>query len=109
MSADESTKRDYRDTVFLPKTDFPMRAGLPQREPEFLKRWEVEDLYGQLRADSKGREKFVLHDGPPYANGNIHIGHAMNKTLKDVIVKSQQMQGKDAPYVPGWDLSLIHI
>ncbi len=103
MSADESTKRDYRDTVFLPKTDFPMRAGLPQREPEFLKRWEVEDLYGQLRADSKGREKFVLHDGPPYANGNIHIGHAMNKTLKDVIVKSQQMQGKDAPYVPGWD------
>eukprot|EP00657_Telonema_sp_P-1_P006314 TRINITY_DN2465_c0_g1_i3.p3 TRINITY_DN2465_c0_g1~~TRINITY_DN2465_c0_g1_i3.p3 ORF type:complete len:123 (+),score=39.03 TRINITY_DN2465_c0_g1_i3:214-582(+) len=80
-----------------------MRAGLPQREPEFLKRWEVEDLYGQLRADSKGREKFVLHDGPPYANGNIHIGHAMNKTLKDVIVKSQQMQGKDAPYVPGWD------
>ncbi|WP_308911421.1 isoleucine--tRNA ligase [Pseudokordiimonas caeni] len=101
MSAD--TKRDYKDTVFLPTTDFPMRAGLPQREPEFLAKWTAEDIYGQLRADAKGKTKFVLHDGPPYANGNIHIGHAMNKILKDVIVKSQQMQGKDAPYVPGWD------
>ncbi len=103
MSADNSEKRDYRDTVFLPKTDFPMRAGLPQREPEFLKRWEKDAIYKTLREDAKGRHKFVLHDGPPYANGNIHIGHAMNKILKDVIVKSQQMQGKDAPYVPGWD------
>ncbi len=103
MSADNSEKRDYRDTVFLPKTDFPMRAGLPQREPEFLKRWEKDAIYKTLRNDAKGRDKFVLHDGPPYANGNIHIGHAMNKILKDVIVKSQQMQGKDAPYVPGWD------
>lgn len=103
MSADNQDKRDYRDTVFLPKTDFPMRAGLPQREPNFLKQWQKQDLYKTLRRDSAGREKFVLHDGPPYANGNIHIGHAMNKVLKDVIVKSQQMQGKDAPYVPGWD------
>lgn len=102
MSADEN-KRDYRDTVFLPKTDFPMRAGLPQREPEFLAKWVKEDIYGTLRKDSASKEKFVLHDGPPYANGNIHIGHAMNKILKDVIVKSQQMQGKNAPYVPGWD------
>ncbi|MCJ9428464.1 isoleucine--tRNA ligase [Kordiimonas marina] len=103
MSADESTKRDYRDTVFLPTTEFPMRAGLPQREPEFLARWYKDNLYGRLRAEAAGREKFVLHDGPPYANGDIHFGHAMQKTLKDVIVKSQQMQGKDAPYVPGWD------
>ncbi|MBL4837172.1 MAG: isoleucine--tRNA ligase [Kordiimonadaceae bacterium] len=102
MSADEN-KRDYRDTVFLPKTDFPMRAGLPKREPEFLAKWAKEDIYQTLRTESVGKEKFVLHDGPPYANGNIHIGHAMNKILKDVIVKSQQMQGKDAPYVPGWD------
>lgn len=102
MSEDQE-KRDYRDTVFLPKTDFPMRAGLPKREPEFLKKWVKDDIYQTLRKDGEGREKFVLHDGPPYANGNIHIGHAMNKVLKDVIVKSQQMQGKDAPYVPGWD------
>jgi len=102
MSADD-TKRDYRDTVFLPKTDFPMRAGLPKREPEFLKKWVEDDIYHTLRKDSEGREKFILHDGPPYANGDIHFGHAMQKTLKDVIVKSQQMQGKDAPFVPGWD------
>jgi isoleucyl-tRNA synthetase len=102
MSADQD-KRDYRDTVFLPKTDFPMRAGLPKREPEFLAKWVEDDIYQTLRKDGEGREKFVLHDGPPYANGNIHIGHSMNKILKDVIVKSQQMQGKDAPYVPGWD------
>ncbi|GHF17067.1 isoleucine--tRNA ligase [Kordiimonas sediminis] len=103
MSTDEQTKRDYRDTVFLPKTDFPMRAGLPAREPDFLKKWEADNIYAQLRTESKGRPKFILHDGPPYANGDIHIGHAMNKILKDVIVRSQQMQGKDAPYVPGWD------
>ncbi|UTW54854.1 isoleucine--tRNA ligase [Kordiimonas sp. SCSIO 12610] len=107
MAADKNTPenegRDYRDTVFLPKTDFPMRAGLPKREPEFLKRWEEENIYKQLREDAKDREKFILHDGPPYANGDIHIGHAMNKVLKDVIVKSQQMMGKNSPYVPGWD------
>ncbi|NQW05617.1 MAG: class I tRNA ligase family protein, partial [Acidobacteria bacterium] len=75
---------DYKSTLFLPETEFPMRAGLPQREPEMLARWEANDLYGQLRADAKGREKFILHDGPPYANGHLHIGHALNKILKDV-------------------------
>lgn len=103
MSADNQDKRDYRDTVFLPQTDFPMRAGLPKREPEFLAKWKEEDIYRTLRSDSAGKEKFVLHDGPPYANGDIHFGHAMQKTLKDIIVKSQQMQGKDAPFIPGWD------
>jgi isoleucyl-tRNA synthetase len=93
----------YRDTVFLPTTDFPMRAGLPQKEPEILKRWADMNLFKQLREQSKGREKFVLHDGPPYANGNIHIGHALNKTLKDLVVRSAQMSGYDANYVPGWD------
>ncbi|MBI1204467.1 MAG: isoleucine--tRNA ligase [Rhodopseudomonas sp.] len=97
------SERDYSETLFLPQTDFPMRAGLPQKEPEILKRWEETDLYGQLRAASKGREKFVLHDGPPYANGNIHIGHALNKILKDVVTRSQQMLGYDSNYVPGWD------
>ena len=96
-------KRDYSETLFLPQTDFPMRAGLPQREPEILKRWEAGDLYKQLRAAAKGREKFILHDGPPYANGNIHIGHALNKILKDVVTRSQQMLGYDSNYVPGWD------
>ncbi len=96
-------KRDYSETLFLPQTDFPMRAGLPQREPEILKRWEEGDLYKQLRAAAKGREKFILHDGPPYANGNIHIGHALNKILKDVVTRSQQMLGYDCNYVPGWD------
>ncbi|MDA0218662.1 MAG: isoleucine--tRNA ligase [Proteobacteria bacterium] len=94
---------DYKSTLFLPETDFPMRAGLPQREPELLARWEAMDLYAVLREDSKGREKFILHDGPPYANGHLHIGHALNKILKDVINRSQQMLGKDANYVPGWD------
>ena len=93
----------YRDTVFLPTTDFPMRAGLPQKEPEILKRWADMDLFKLLREQSKGREKFILHDGPPYANGNIHIGHALNKTLKDLVVRSAQMSGFDANYVPGWD------
>jgi isoleucyl-tRNA synthetase len=104
MSKPESeTKRDYSETLFLPQTDFPMRAGLPQKEPEVLKRWEQGDLYKQLRAAAKGREKFILHDGPPYANGNIHIGHALNKILKDVVTRSQQMLGYDSNYVPGWD------
>jgi isoleucyl-tRNA synthetase len=94
---------DYRPTVFLPKTDFPMRAGLAQREPETLARWQEMDLFARLRADSKGREKFILHDGPPYANGHLHIGHALNKILKDLINRAQQMLGKDAHYVPGWD------
>jgi isoleucyl-tRNA synthetase len=94
---------DYRSTVFLPKTDFPMRGGLPDNEPKLLKRWDELDLYKRLRAESKGRELFILHDGPPYANGHLHIGHALNKILKDVINRSQQMLGKDANYVPGWD------
>jgi len=94
---------DYSKTLFLPKTDFPMRAGLPQKEPEIIARWAREDLYGALRASGRGRPKFVLHDGPPYANGNIHIGHALNKILKDMVVRSQQMAGKDSNYVPGWD------
>jgi isoleucyl-tRNA synthetase len=96
-------ERDYSETLFLPQTDFPMRAGLPQKEPEILARWEKTGLYDQLRAASKGREKFILHDGPPYANGNIHIGHALNKILKDVVTRSQQMLGYDSNYVPGWD------
>jgi isoleucyl-tRNA synthetase len=95
--------RDYKSTVFLPRTDFPMRGGLPTKEPELLKRWADMDLFGKLRAGAKGKKKFVLHDGPPYANGNIHIGHAVNKILKDVIVRTRQMQGFDADYVPGWD------
>jgi isoleucyl-tRNA synthetase len=94
---------DYSDTLYLPKTGFPMRAGLPQKEPEILARWEREGLYGQLRRAAAGRPKFVLHDGPPYANGNIHIGHALNKILKDLVVRSEQMAGKDSNYVPGWD------
>ena len=94
---------DYSKTLFLPQTDFPMRAGLPQKEPEILAHWEKIDLYGQMRAKAKGRPKFVLHDGPPYANGNIHIGHALNKILKDIVARSQQMLGKDSNYVPGWD------
>ena len=96
-------ERDYSETLFLPQTEFPMRAGLPQREPQILARWEKDDLYKQLRAAAKGREKFILHDGPPYANGNIHIGHALNKILKDVVTRSQQMLGFDSNYVPGWD------
>ncbi len=94
---------NYKETIFLPKTGLPMKAGLSQREPETLKRWEQTDLYGRLREQGKGREKYILHDGPPYANGHLHIGHALNKILKDVINRSQQMLGKDACYVPGWD------
>jgi isoleucyl-tRNA synthetase len=95
--------RDYSETLFLPKTDFPMRAGLPQKEPEILARWERLDLYERLRKAARGKPKFILHDGPPYANGNIHIGHALNKILKDVVTRSQQMLGYDSNYVPGWD------
>ena len=95
--------RDWRDTVFLPKTDFPMKAGLAAKEPAILARWAAMDLYGKLRRERAGRPTFILHDGPPYANGDIHMGHAMNKVLKDIIVRSQTLMGKDAPYVPGWD------
>src|SRR5437660_1924686 len=94
---------DYRPTVFLPKTSFPMRGDLPRREPPILARWEEMDLYRRLREASRGREKFILHDGPPYANADLHLGHVLNKILKDVVNRSQQMLGKDAPYVPGWD------
>ncbi|BBK34633.1 isoleucyl-tRNA synthetase [Stella humosa] len=95
--------KDYKATVFLPQTDFPMRAGLPAMEPKLLARWAENDLFARLRQTAAGREKFILHDGPPYANGNLHIGHALNKILKDVINRSQQMLGRDANYVPGWD------
>ena len=95
--------RDWSATLFLPKTDFPMKAGLPEREPELLKRWQRLRLYDRMREEAMGREKFILHDGPPYANGHLHIGHALNKILKDVINRSQSMMGKDANYVPGWD------
>ena len=93
----------YRDTVFLPKTDFAMKAGLPEREPTLLKRWEDMGLYKKLREQSRGKPKYVLHDGPPYANGNLHIGHALNKILKDMVTRSRQMAGYDSNYVPGWD------
>ena len=101
--SDETQQRDWRETLNLPQTEFPMKAGLPKREPDMLAHWHAIGLYDKLRADAKGREKFVLHDGPPYANGDIHIGHALNKILKDVIVRAHQMMGRDAVYVPGWD------
>ena len=102
-SSEKTGGPDYSKTLFLPQTDFPMRAGLPQREPKILERWNAIGLYGKLREVAHGRDKFVLHDGPPYANGNIHIGHALNKILKDLVTKSQQMLGYDSNYVPGWD------
>ena len=94
---------DYKDTLNLPQTDFPMKANLSVREPELLKRWDEMGLYQQLREKSKGRPRYILHDGPPYANGHIHLGTALNKILKDMIIKSRQMSGMDAVYVPGWD------
>ncbi|MDO9372100.1 MAG: class I tRNA ligase family protein, partial [Gammaproteobacteria bacterium] len=94
---------DYKNTLNLPQTDFPMKASLATHEPKILQRWQEMNLYAKLRAEGKGRKKFVLHDGPPYANGDIHIGHAVNKILKDIIVKSKTLSGFDAPYVPGWD------
>ena len=103
MSEKDKSGPDYRQTLFLPKTDFPMRAGLPKKEPEILKRWEEMDLYKRCREAARGREKYILHDGPPYANGHLHIGHALNKILKDVITRSRQMMGFDSNYVPGWD------
>src|SRR5690606_30445096 len=98
-----SEENRYKSTILLPATDFPMRGDLPRREPETLERWEREGLYARLRENAKGRPLFVLHDGPPYANGAIHLGHAVNKILKDIIVKSKYLAGFDAPYVPGWD------
>ena len=105
MCADTPEKLDYKSTLNLPKTDFPMRAGLPKREPEWLARWEEIGVYDRLRDKAKveTREPFTLHDGPPYANGHLHIGHALNKTIKDMIVRSHQMMGRDARYIPGWD------
>jgi len=94
---------NYQKTLNLPKTDFPMKAGLVQKEPGILKNWEESGLYDNLRRQSQGKKPFVLHDGPPYANGHIHIGHALNKILKDIVVKVKTMQGYDALYVPGWD------
>ncbi|RPI02235.1 MAG: isoleucine--tRNA ligase, partial [Zetaproteobacteria bacterium] len=94
---------DYKSTLNLPKTDFPMRANLPEREPQLLREWSERKLYERLRESRAGRQKWILHDGPPYANGHIHMGHALNKILKDMIVKSRSMFGYDAPYVPGWD------
>ncbi|MBU1823560.1 MAG: isoleucine--tRNA ligase [Alphaproteobacteria bacterium] len=102
-STPAAEQRDYRDTVFLPKTDFPMKAGLPQKEPLILAKWLEGNLEGQIRASRKGRDQFILHDGPPYANGDMHIGHALNHILKDMVVRTQTLKGKDAPYVPGWD------
>ncbi|MDD2324569.1 MAG: isoleucine--tRNA ligase [Alphaproteobacteria bacterium] len=99
----DTQKKDYRESVFLPKTDFPMRGNLAAKEPELLARWQRLGLYDRLRKISKGRTKYVLHDGPPFANGHIHLGHALNKILKDVVVRTHQMLGFDAPYVPGWD------
>src|SRR5712691_4261087 len=94
---------EWKDTVNLPRTDFPMKANLQTVEPEWLERWTAMDLYGKIRERRKGAPKFVLHDGPPYANGNIHLGTALNKILKDLVVKAESLAGKDAPYVPGWD------
>jgi isoleucyl-tRNA synthetase len=98
-----SEKPDYRATVFLPKTDFPMKAGLASKEPAILARWAEEKLYQRLREARAGRTRFILHDGPPYANGDLHMGHAMNKILKDIVVRSATLRGYDAPYIPGWD------
>ncbi len=103
MAAETPDAPDYKDTLNLPKTDFPMRAGLPKREPEWLERWAKIGIYDKLREKASGRAPFTLHDGPPYANGHLHIGHALNKILKDMVVRSQQMMGKDARYIPGWD------
>ena len=103
MNDEAQSGVDYSKTLYLPETDFPMRAGLPENEPKILKRWDDENLYAKLRAKAAGRPKFVLHDGPPYANGHLHIGHALNKILKDVVTRSKQMAGFDSNYVPGWD------
>ena len=94
---------DYKETLNLPKTSFPMRANLPQNEPKQVEKWAQEQIYFKILEANKGRKRFILHDGPPYANGNIHIGHALNKILKDIIIKYSAMSGHEAPYIPGWD------
>ncbi|MGZ6248867.1 MAG: class I tRNA ligase family protein, partial [Syntrophales bacterium] len=94
---------DYKDTLNLPKTDFPMRANLSRKEPELLKMWEAMNIYEKIRQALKGRKTYILHDGPPYANGNIHLGTALNKVIKDMVIKSKNMSGFDSIYVPGWD------
>ena len=99
----QASEVDLKKTVNLPRTEFPMKANLNQLEPKLLTRWQEGDLYGSIRRERAGRPKYILHDGPPYANGNIHLGHAFNKCLKDFIVKSKTMAGYDSPYVPGWD------
>ncbi|MDX1486740.1 MAG: class I tRNA ligase family protein, partial [Acidiferrobacterales bacterium] len=100
---DRVAAKDYKETLNLPRTAFPMKANLAQREPEMLARWQALDVYGKQRAARKGLPLYVLHDGPPYANGDIHIGHAVNKVLKDMVIKSKALAGFDTPYVPGWD------
>ena len=94
---------NYKDTLFLPETEFSMKASLPINEPKILEKWKKDKLYEKLRNKSKKNKKFTLHDGPPYANGHLHMGHALNKILKDIIVRSKQMQGLDAAFIPGWD------
>jgi len=103
MSAETPAKKNYKDTVRLPKTDFPMKADLVTREPQRLAKWEAGGLYQRIMKQAAGRPKFVLHDGPPFANGDVHMGTALNKVLKDLIVKSKTMAGFHAPYIPGWD------
>mgnify|MGYP006266755327 CR=1 FL=1 len=103
MADDQRSSNDFKDTLFLPATDFPMRGGLPKKEPQYLRRWDEMGLYRMLRDEAAGREPYVLHDGPPYANGHLHMGTALNKTFKDMIVRTRQMMGFDANYVPGWD------
>ena len=102
-TADTPPQSAYRATLNMPDTPFPMRGDLPKREPAWVGNWQKNKVYEAVRAACKGRPSFVLHDGPPYANGDIHIGHAVNKVLKDMVVKSKTMAGFDAPYVPGWD------
>src|SRR6266550_2753511 len=101
--AETTTSTDYKKTINLPQTTFAMKANLPQNEPKRLEHWQSIDVYALIREKSAGRPKFILHDGPPYANGPIHVGHSLNKTLKDIVVKSRTMSGFDSPYVPGWD------
>ena len=95
--------QDYNATIHLPKTDFPMRAGLPKREPEMLRNWKKLDVYGELLKKNAGKPRFSLHDGPPFSNGNLHMGHALNKSIKDIIIRSHAMRGYYTPYIPGWD------
>ncbi len=94
---------EYKDTLLMPKTDFPMRGNLPNKEPEWQAKWEEEKLYEKIQEKNAGRKAYILHDGPPYANGELHMGHALNKTIKDIIVRYKSMAGFSSPYVPGWD------